>query len=146
MISRTILNQDYLEADDFHGCKYYSEFAEADLSVWFIEQLMAEINNIEKPNNLAIKPLNREQLQKTNQSFIKQLMAKYKIKDIKLIRPGIGEAIRVLLRRIPDRILVQDKNSPEITPFLVLAAEKQVPVEEMSMMPYKATGIVSLIK
>jgi len=119
LISRTILNQAYIGPNDFHGCKFYSEFQEEDLSLWYVDQIMAEINTIEKK--------------------------KYQLTDIKLIRPGIGEAIRVLLRRVPNLILVQNKNLPEIAPFLVLANEKQVPVKEMKDMPYKATGIISAL-
>ncbi|HAI69503.1 MAG TPA: hypothetical protein DCM38_08720 [Gammaproteobacteria bacterium] len=144
LISRTILNPAYLGPEDFHGCKYYSEFSEDDLSIWYVEQLMAEIKILEIPNQ-GFATLNREALQKTNQNFVNQLMTRYQITDIKFIRPGIGEAIRVLLRRVPYKILVQDKTSPEIAPFLVLAEEKQVPVEEMKDMPYKAAGIVSLM-
>jgi hypothetical protein len=146
LISRTILNPAYLGPDDFHGCKYYSEFSEEDLSLWYIEQMMTEIKGIESPETQCAEALNRSALQNTNQRFVNEIMAKYQIKDIKFIRPGIGEAIRVLLRRVPDKILVQDKTLPEIAPFLVLAEEKQVPVEEMREMPYKATGIVSIMK
>ncbi len=144
LISRTILNQAYIGPNDFHGCKFYSEFQEEDLSLWYVDQIMAEINTIEKPS-LCVDNVNREQLQKTNKTFINQLLKKYQLTDIKLIRPGIGEAIRVLLRRVPNLILVQNKNLPEIAPFLVLANEKQVPVKEMKDMPYKATGIISAL-
>lgn len=145
LISRTILNKAYIEPNDFHGCKFYSEFCDNDLSLWYVEQLMSEIKTIDKPSRCPDN-INREQLQKANQVFVNRLMTTYQIKDIKLIRPGIGEAIRVLLRRIPNLILVQDQNSPEIAPFLVLAEEKQVAVEEMKDMPYKATGIISQVK
>jgi len=144
LVSRTILNQAYIGPDDFHGCKFYSEFQAEDLSLWYVDQIMAEINTVEKPT-LCVNNVNREQLQKTNRTFINQLLTKYQLNDIKLIRPGIGEAIRVLLRRVPNQILVQNKNLPEIAPFLVLAKEKQVPVKEMRDMPYKATGIISAL-
>jgi hypothetical protein len=138
LISRSILNDKYIGTHDFHGCRFYTEFHDEDLSLWYVDQLMAEIKTIETPYPYATSVV-REQ----SMTFINSLMKKYQIHDINLIKPGIGEAIRVLLRRVPDRILVQDKNSPEIAPFLILAAEKKVPIEEMKNMPYQAVGIIS---
>jgi len=145
LISRTILNKQYIGPNDFHGCKFYSELCKEDLSLWYIDQLMAEIKTIKKPS-LCDEIVDRNSLQKTNTVFINLLMTKYGINDISLIRPGLGEAIRVLLRRIPYKIIVKDKNLPEIKPFIVLANEKKVPVEVMKNMPYKAVGIVSPLK
>lgn len=141
LISRTVFNREQLDVTDFHGCKFYTEFREADLSLWYVEQLMLEIKTINVCHSCV--KIEQEQLQETNKIFLKQLMATYHIKESKLIKPGIGEAIRVLLRRVPYKILVQDRNLPEILPFLILAEEKQVMIEEMPQMPYKATGIVS---
>lgn len=143
LISRTILNKAYLSEDDFHGCKFYSEFSQADLSLWYVNQLLAEIKSVEE--DCLIESIDRVKLQKTNINFTNKLMTEYQIEDVNLVRPGVGEAIRVLLRRVPEIILVRDQNLPEIAPFILLADEKEVPVEEMKDMPYKAVGIVSKI-
>ncbi|MDQ7089291.1 MAG: tellurite-like stress resistance cysteine protease StiP [Methylococcales bacterium] len=141
LVSRTILNKNYLNEDDFHGCKLYPEFEPYDLSLWFVEQMMIEIKTLDEPR--ACINVNQHPLQQQNNQFIQQVMVTYKIGNRRLIRPGIGEAIRILLRRVPDRILVQDRHSTDISPFLVLAEEKNVPVEEVKTMPYQAVGIVS---
>ncbi len=144
LVSRTILNKAYLEEHDFHGCKFYPEFREQDLSLWYVDQVMAEMRTLGSPSPCI--DVNQVPLQQTNRAFITQLMRHYQIQDRQLIRPGIGEAIRILLRRVPDRILVQDKKSPDVAPFFVLADEKKVPVEEVKEMPYQAAGIVSQLK
>jgi hypothetical protein len=144
LVSRTILNQAYLDEHDFHGCKFYPEFQDQDLSLWYVDQIMAEMKTLDSPSPCI--DVNQMQLQQTNKAFIMQLMRDYQIQDSQLIRPGIGEAIRILLRRVPDRILVQNQKSPDVAPFFVLAEEKKVPVEEIKEMPYQATGIVSQLK
>lgn len=144
LISRTILNKAYLNEHDFHGCKFYTEFAEQDLSLWYVDQVMTEINKLSSPSPCI--DVNQVQLQQINQEFITKLMNHYQIQDRQFIRPGIGEAIRILLRRVPDRILIQDKKSPDVAPFFVLADEKSVLVEEMKDMPYQATGLVSQLR
>jgi hypothetical protein len=71
-----------------------TEFHDEDFSLWYVDQLMAEIKTIETPYPYATSVV-RESM-----TFINRLMKKYQVHDINLIKPGIGEAIRVLLRRV----------------------------------------------
>jgi len=144
LVSRSILNENYVGADDFHGCKFYTEQKQADLSLWYVSEIMAEIQKISTIP--ACADMNdRAQRQKISTDFIQWAMQYYGISQINFLKPGMGEAIRVLLRRVPYKILIQNKDSDEIAPFLVLAAEKNVPVEEIKTMPYKALGIIKLV-
>ncbi|MBR2086658.1 MAG: hypothetical protein IJ906_05910, partial [Oscillospiraceae bacterium] len=77
---------------------------------------------------------------------VQQIAETYGISDINFIKPGIGEATRVLLRRIPWMIIVNDifRDSPELEHIRRLAAEKNVPCE-ISRVPlgnYKVCGII----
>nr|VFK31202.1 MAG: PELOTA RNA binding domain-containing protein [Candidatus Kentron sp. MB] len=144
LVSRSVLNKDYLNEDDFHGCKFYPEFSDQDLSLWYVDRLMEEIRTLDSPSPCI--DVDYERLRKENRELITHLMHRYRIQDRTLIRPGIGEAIRVLLRRVPDRILLQNKKSPHISPFLILADDKNVPIEEVNILPYQAVGIVSQVK
>ncbi len=64
--------------------------------------------------------------------------------DINLIKPGIGETTRVLLRRVPWKVLIDenDKNSHELGHIVRLAEEKHVPVEYYPLKHYKCCGII----
>ncbi len=61
-----------------------------------------------------------------------------------MVKPGIGEATRVLLRRVPWKILIrrQEKDSPMLRHILRLAEEKEVPVEYYPLQRYKACGLI----
>lgn len=75
-------------------------------------------------------------------------MAKeYQVEDINLIKPGIGEATRVLLRRVPWMILVNEryKDSRELKHLVRLAQEKHVPIEAYPLRHYKCCGIIKKI-
>lgn len=146
LVSRTILNDEFIGETDFHGCKYYSELQPYDLSLWFVEQIMYEINKIGIDSFTTIEYINKEELEKTSNSFISEYMKKYDVRNINYIKPGIGETTRVLLRRVPDKILVRDLSSSEVKHILVLASEKNVVVEEVKNMPYKAVGIISVLE
>ena len=63
-------------------------------------------------------------------------------KNINHIKPGIGESTRVLLRRVPFVIIVQDLNSREIEHLVLLAKEKDVKIVEDKTLPYKALAVI----
>lgn len=140
LVSRSILNDTYIKEGDFHGCRYYREYAEGDLSLWFIDEMMKMI--------ATLKPSGRPLIQKNHNRHIAIgyyfhiLQERYGIKDINHIKPGIGESTRVLLRRVPYIVLVKETNSPEVAHLLLLASEKQVQVEEDPTLPFTALAII----
>ena len=60
----------------------------------------------------------------------------------KLIKPGIGEATRVLLRRVPRALLLRDAAEPAVQHLAWLAREQQVPVETQATLPLRAVAII----
>ena len=142
LVSRSILNET-ISKDDFHGCKYYKEFENIDLSLWFIDEIMKIIKNLEiKKKSLISKNGDKN----VNISiFLKQIQKEYAIEDINFIKPGIGETTRVLLRRIPYIIFVNDKNSLYIQHLIQLAKEKNVKIIEDKSFPYTALAIIKKI-
>ena len=146
LISRTMTDLDQLKENDFHACKFYSSLSEYDLSLWFIEQIMGIIKNLKAVDIKINLTDQKEKLKDKSTSFLKDMMLKYSINNINYIKPGIGETTRVLLRRVPDRILVSDINSEDIKHLIVLAKEKGCLVEENINMPYKAVGIIAKVK
>jgi hypothetical protein len=82
-------------------------------------------------------------VQKQSADFIKQLQETYQINDVNLIKPGIGEATRVLLRRLPDILILKNQNAEQTRHLRMLAMEKQIPIVENSAMPYQATAIIA---
>ena len=75
---------------------------------------------------------------------VKQIAETFEIDDINLIKPGIGEATRVLLRRVPWKILIDEryKGDPQLGHLVRLAEEKIVPIQYYPMRHYKCCGII----
>ncbi|MDQ7085458.1 MAG: cysteine protease StiP family protein [Sulfurovum sp.] len=140
LVSRSILNDEHIKEGDFHGCKYYAEYAKSDLSLWFID----EITTLIKGLTIDTKPLvSRDSILRSKmRDFLLTLQKEWQISDINHIKPGIGESTRVLLRRVPYVILVQNLASQEIGHLLLLAKEKEVEVIEDKALPYKALAII----
>ena len=66
--------------------------------------------------------------------------------DVNFIKPGVGETTRVLLRRIPYKILVDDLNNQKLKHILILAKEKNVEVDEFDFKAYSCCGIIKNMK
>ena len=74
--------------------------------------------------------------------MVRRVAAEYGIDDINLVKPGVGETVRVLLRRVPWMVLVRTGFRGDIAPVLALAAERGVPVEERPDIQYKCIGLI----
>lgn len=58
------------------------------------------------------------------------------------LKPGIGEASRVMLRRQPQALVVQNPHDPQVAHLLFLAQQRNVTVHHWPHMPYKASAII----
>lgn len=146
LVSRTFLRNDIIGADDFHGAVYYGELADSDLSYEFI-------NAIERcfgiDDTLAESCQSQDLSEKSAVSGygideVRALAEAFDVDDINLIKPGIGETTRVLLRRVPWKVLVDEKyrDNPELSHIVRLAEEKSVPIEYYPLKHYKCCGII----
>lgn len=137
LISRTFFRDDIIGKDDFHGAMYYEEFEPYDMSYSFIEA-------IEKHFSQIPATINTIHFSDTGIDEAHSIAERYGIKDINLVKPGIGETTRVLLRRQPWKILISDtfRSCIEVAHILRLADEKSVPVEYVPLRHYKACGLI----
>ncbi|WP_305037295.1 RNA-binding protein, partial [Bacillus cereus group sp. BfR-BA-01441] len=62
------------------------------------------------------------------------------------IKPGVGETTRVLLRRIPWKILIRKQNNPDLKHILLLAKEKNAPIEIYENMAYSCCGLIKPLR
>ena len=154
LISRTVLNDKYINKDDFHGTKFYSELKPADVSNFYIDEIcncFSDIDDIYPSELLSTRSMaeisldiefDGDILNCKGLRDIESIKQKFDINNINLIKPGIGETTRVLLRRIPWIILVDSYHNPNLEHILKLAEEKNVPVEIYKDMCYSCCGII----
>lgn len=137
LFSRTVLKEGVIRRDEFHGAVCFCELAGFDRTYQFIE-------SIEREMTCDIRELpemkNGDGLAETE-----RIAAAFGVTDIKLVKPGIGEATRVLLRRFPEIILLKDINSPLTRHIVELAREKGVEVREYPLENYFACGIIKVM-
>ncbi len=59
-----------------------------------------------------------------------------------LVKPGVGETTRVLLRRVPWKILARRGAGADLDHVRLLAEQRGVPVEEVDELPYTCVGLI----
>jgi hypothetical protein len=145
LVSRTVLRSDLVRPGEFHACRYYGEWAEHDLSRAFVDLVSARVDAcLDEPSIVPVRwdVEVRRALRRRSEAFVREMMARYGVRDENRVKPGIGESARALLRRIPDRLLLRDPQYDDVRPLLHLAAEAGVPVEIDPSLPYRAAAII----
>ncbi len=138
LLSRTFYRSDIIEETDFHGAVFYEELLEDDLTYQFIDAV-AEKFSFDSRQTCVCD--DEEQIPVTVE--LDEIQKTFQIADINLIKPGIGEATRVLLRRMPWKILVKRLDDEEHLGHLYqLAKEKGVPLVEYPLKNYRACGLI----
>lgn len=140
LTSRSILNS-AIGPRDFHGCVFYADFAPHDRTTWFLDQVAGQFASV-APEPVRRDSGERRERRRAMRAFLDRLHARYRIGDRNFIKPGVAEATRVLLRRLPDLLLLRDPAEPDVEHLCVLAEEKRVPVLVDPTMPIQATALI----
>ncbi len=137
LFSRTVLRGDLIGEGDFHGAVYFEELKEHDRTYDFLNAIERELE--------ALPPYIPEKLAAPTGAGLEEtrrVAKEFGAADLNLVKPSIGEATRVLLRRAPELILLRSVSDPLTLHLLELAREKNVPVREYPLECYRAVGII----
>lgn len=137
LISRSVINEQ-IGVNDFHGCITYQHLEEYDYSNWFIDQVSACFEEQQYQPPMLINEKQRLSRYQQTQLSINKLMTEFNVSDINRVKPGIAEATRVMLRRVPDTLLVKDKHNVNIAHLIRIAKEKGITIIELHDMPFGA--------
>lgn len=145
LVSRSVLNREHVGPGDFHGCVVLRELASQDLSRWFVDEVMADLEQWRHrpPPSPVCEPA--EELRERSQAFLASMRERFGVTDVNHVKPGIGEATRVLLRRVPERLLLRDADWPDVAHLRLLAAERGVPEEIDPALPYRAAALIRTV-
>ncbi|MCU1665827.1 MAG: hypothetical protein QOI36_291 [Pseudonocardiales bacterium] len=138
LVSRTVLNPRLLGPGQYHGAKFYAHLAESDVSNDFLDVVTAEFPRV---SDTTAPP--ERAADHAGQAAIERIVEAYGIGDANLVKPGVGETTRVLLRRVPWRVLVRSgAPTADLAHVLLLAQRRGVPVEEVVGLPYTCVGLI----
>lgn len=142
LLSRTLILDG---VPGFHQCICYAHLANDDLSAWFVDRISGRFGQVPVAID-KVSPSWKMKRQKDVSSFIVKAMLGYNIRDINKIKPGVSEATRVMLRRLPRLLVLKDKNSSDVAHLKVLASEKNIMIQEDPLMPFAAMALIENVK
>jgi hypothetical protein len=144
LVSRTVLRADLIGPGMFHGAKFYAELAEQDVSGVFVDAISDRFASVAAQVE-ALLPAHRAADRSATWAgwaALREIADEFGIANLNLVKPGVGETTRVLLRRIPWQILIRPDRAADLQHVLVLAEARGVPVVERRDLPYTCVGLI----
>lgn len=144
LVSRTVLNDRLIGPGQFHGAKFYKDLAPGDVSGLFLDTVtarFAEVADRVAADWPALAATDRTP-DWSGWRIAVRLADEYGLDDINLLKPGVGETTRVLLRRTPWRVLIRPDARADLGHILLLAEDLGVPVDEVEDLPYACVGLI----
>ncbi|WP_406264486.1 phosphoribosyltransferase [Actinacidiphila glaucinigra] len=144
LVSRTVLRADLIGPDEFHGAKFYRELAGSDVSGLFLDEVSARFGAVADEVARDVKELQAGDRTPTWEGWaaVERISEEYGIGDVNLVKPGVGETTRVMLRRVPWRVLARRGAGADLAHIRLLAEQRGVPVEEVDDLPYSCVGLI----
>ncbi len=144
LVSRTVFNENFMNKDDFHGAKFYRELASVDVSNEFIETVALHFTDklVQEVQREVWDLISEPEPNWQGEKCVVQIQQHFNIQNRNHVKPGVGETTRVLLRRVPWKILVNPTVGEELTHIYMLAQERGVEVEHYPNMPYSCCGLI----
>ncbi|MCQ1954155.1 phosphoribosyltransferase domain-containing protein [Arthrobacter sp. zg-Y238] len=144
LVSRTVFNKDLIAPEDFHGAKFYAHLAGADVSRDFLAAIERHFDDVRPEAEAAAASLAAADRTPTwvGWQAVERLSEEYGIHNVNLVKPGVGETTRVLLRRVPWKVLVHPGALEDVAHVLLLAEQRGVPVEEVPDLPFSCVGLI----
>ncbi|WP_028636940.1 cysteine protease StiP family protein [Nocardioides sp. URHA0032] len=144
LVSRTVLNDAYIREGDFHGAKFYADLAATDVSHDFIDAVVARFEQVVDQVDADLSDHFAADHTPTwaGWAAVEQVSEEYGLGDVNLVKPGVGETTRVLLRRVPWRILVRRDAAAELAHVRMLAEQRGVKIVEVEDLAYSCIGLI----
>ncbi|MFG3049521.1 phosphoribosyltransferase [Kitasatospora sp. NPDC048239] len=144
LVSRTVLRADLIGPDDFHGAKHYTDLAGGDVSGAFLDTVADHFAQVRDEAQAAAELAAAADRTPdwAGWAAVERISAEYGIDDVNLVKPGVGETTRVMLRRVPWKVLARRGTGADLDHVRLLAAQRGVPVEEVDDLPYSCVGLI----
>lgn len=141
LISRSIWPAD----DGLHGCVVYDHLQNHDVTRDFIETIEHERSKLApQVGVLPWTAAQRQRLQIDALTVVDGLAKRFGINNLNRVKPGIAEATRAVLRRMPERVLVRSMDDHDVMLLKYLSDHAGVIIEEAgrALGPYRAVTII----
>ncbi|PYE49998.1 cysteine protease StiP domain-containing protein [Deinococcus yavapaiensis] len=120
-----------------HGARLEVALAPHDLSRAYIDTL----EHVAVQARVAVSAID-EQRPLSAPGLVLEIARSLGVRDVNLVKPGVGEATRVFLRREPGHLLLKNKDHLDTLHLVKLAERRSVPITVRPDLPYLAAAFV----
>jgi len=144
LVSRTVFNRRLIAENEFHGAKFYTELAGSDVSRTFLDAVCGYFPEVGDDVAAGVAAAAAEDRTPSwiGWKAVERISEEYGIGDVNLVKPGVGETTRVLLRRVPWKVLVRADAVNDVAHVLLLAEQRGVAIEVVPDLPYSCVGLI----
>ena len=143
LVSRSILPRSDVGQRLFHGCVALDHLRRYDISRWFVENMMEKVSKLQGGVSFDGTSPSLPSLPADSEHALSDLAREFGVSDLNRLKVGLGETVRVLLRRMPHRVLLRDTQSADGRLVERLARMRKVEVEVRPQMFFQAVAIIA---
>lgn len=142
LVSRSVLPRG--EESQLHGCVSLDHLRRHDLSRWFIRKLIALMADILPSATPILNASGGASRHAVALRCLADVLIRHGLTDANRVKLGIGETVRVLLRRLPQVVcLSPDTHAADAHMIRRLAGLRAVPVETVSGLAFDALAVIA---
>jgi hypothetical protein len=148
LISRSILNEDVVGPGDYHACVQWDHLAEHDISRSFVDDIWKHtLSALAREIPSVWSEGERREHREAADAAVAWVVEENGVTNINRVKPGIAEATRAILRRMPEKVYVSSPNDPELAALMHLIVDRGVPyvVAPEKIAPYRAVTLIQKV-
>lgn len=145
LTSRSVLNDALVGPQQFHACAVQSHLAGYDVSRAFVDAVWPHVEaGLGTVGPARWTDTDRFTARSAADEAVAAVVARFGVMDRNRIKPGIAEATRAVLRRVPERVLITDPADPDLAPLVALASSSGVTLDVLgpTLGPYRAITLI----
>ena len=115
----------------------------------FIHSIEAErAQRATQPSAQPWTPEQASALQRGAVAAVERISTRFAVTNPNRVKPGIAEATRAVMRRVPDHVLVRSRDDQDVQLLLHLTRQANIDVEEVGdeLGPYRAVTVIRSVR
>lgn len=146
MISRSVWTE-----EGYHGCVHCSFLDKFECGNELADRVESIQQSLVDKEYVSYSPINdteADELYERSKVVVKDIQNKFGIEYVHRIKPGIAEATRAVLRRVPEHVMVGSVADPDVELLVHLANSKGIDVLEVgdAIGKYRAITVIKKVK
>lgn len=142
LVSRSLYDPELVAAGRFHGCVRLDAQAGEDVSRSFVAAV-EEFRPRGTPEPAVWTDADRSAAAVASRAAITAVAEQCGVRDPNRIKPGVAEATRAVLRRLPERLFLAKPDDPDVAHLAQLAGERGLAIEQLQPPgPYRAVAVI----